>query len=172
MSNLSAEARLSAERLPAPLCSHSLVTGGDDGAGRRRPSPVRTLPPVAFALVVWPGKMFPAVFNTCALAIAFYGSLFRVRSGQIKSAIGSGSRYMIRVTLLCTLCESKNTRTCEDRTQTHGRFACPCNFCVRFSHVRVCFLTCMLKCVRFSHVRVCFDSRNEQKRATKSDTWG
>ena len=37
--------------------------------------------------------------------------------------VGSGLRYMICVTLFCTLRESENTRTCENR--------------VRFSHVRV-----------------------------------
>ena len=30
------------------------------------------------------------------------------------SALGSGPRYMICVTLFCTLSESENTRTCEN----------------------------------------------------------
>ena len=44
--------------------------------------------------------------------------------------VGSGPRYMISVTLFCTLRESENTRTCENCT----RFAC--NSCMS-----VCFLT-------------------------------
>ena len=51
--------------------------------------------------------------------------------------LGSGPRYMIRVTLFCTLRESENT--------------------VEFSHVRASVFS---------------DSRNVQKRATKSDTSG
>ena len=35
-------------------------------------------------------------------------------------SIGSGPKYMICVTLFCTLRESENTQTCENRT----RFAC------------------------------------------------
>ena len=32
-------------------------------------------------------------------------------------SLGSGPRYMIRVTLFCTLRESENTRTCENCTR-------------------------------------------------------
>ena len=62
---------------------------------------------------------------------------------------------MICVTLFCTLRKSENTRTCENCT----RFACN-------SLMSVCFR------VQFSHVRVFSDSRNVQKRATKSHTSG
>ena len=52
--------------------------------------------------------------------------------------VGSGPRYMICVTLFCTLRESENTRTCENCTRNHGHariarvlraiLSCPCAF--------------------------------------------
>ena len=51
------------------------------------------------------------------------------------SALGSGPRYMICVTLFCTLSESENTRTCENYT----RFACD-------SLMSVCFSRAILAC--------------------------
>ena len=84
----------------------------------------------------------------------------------------SGPRYMIRVTVFCTLLEPENTRTCENCTRNarmrelHAKR-------VQFSHVReLQFRELHAKLVRFSHVRVFSGSRNVQKRATKSDTSG
>ena len=48
--------------------------------------------------------------------------------------LGSGPRYMIRVTLFCTLCESENTRTCEKCTHFMRELHA---IRVQFSHVRV-----------------------------------
>ena len=67
--------------------------------------------------------------------------------------LGSGPRYMICVTLFCTLRESK----------THGH--------ARFARISRAILACP-KSVRISHVREFLDSCNMQKRATKSDTSG
>ena len=36
--------------------------------------------------------------------------------------LGSGQRYLICVTLFCTLCESKNTQTCENSTCLIGSY--------------------------------------------------
>ena len=55
------------------------------------------------------------------------------------------------VARFCTLRESENTRTCENRTRFHARIA-------RETHA---------KRVRFSHVRVFSDSRNVQKSVTQ-----
>ena len=71
------------------------------------------------------------------------------------SALGSGPRYMICVTLFCTLSESENTRTCENRTHFRKHMD------MRESHAFR---------VRFSHVCVFSDSHNVQQCATKSDT--
>ena len=46
---------------------------------------------------------------------------------ETKQSVGSGQRYMICVTLFCTLCEPNNTRTCENSTRTWN--ACDSRVC-------------------------------------------
>ena len=58
--------------------------------------------------------------------------------------LGSGPRYMICVTLFCTLRESENTRTCENCTRNTRA----CENCTRNasdSRISVCFLTRTLR---------------------------
>ena len=58
-----------------------------------------------------------------------------------KRKLGSGPRYMICVTLFCTMRVSKNTRTCENSTlfkeHTDMRTRKACN-----SYMSMCSLTC------------------------------
>ena len=81
--------------------------------------------------------------------------------------LGSGPRYMISVTLFCTLLESKNLRPCEN----HTTFACDSLMAVAHAF-RVWFSHGCRFCVWFSQGSRFFDSCNVQKRATKSDTSG
>ena len=48
-------------------------------------------------------------------------SNFSIPPSFTLAPIGSGPRYMIRVTLFCTLRESENTRTCENCTRNAQR---------------------------------------------------
>ena len=74
----------------------------------------------------------------------------------MRLALGSGPRYMICVTLFCTLRESQNTRPCENST----RNACD-------SRIALCFgNACDFR------IWPCVFSRNMQKFATKSDASG
>ena len=61
-----------------------------------------------------------------------------------RPALGSGPRYIIRVTLFCTLRESENTRTCENCTLSReSENTLTCENCKLFtcnSRMSVCFL--------------------------------
>ena len=49
-------------------------------------------------------------------------------------AVGSGLRYMICITLFCTLHESKNTRQCENSTRLKNTRPCEKQPCFFYSH--------------------------------------
>ena len=51
------------------------------------------------------------------------------------SEVGSGPRYMICVTLFCTLCESENTLTCENCTRLVSRAILACLTCATCKNV-------------------------------------
>ena len=84
------------------------------------------------------------------------GNLNRYSAGRARAKwpLGSGPRYMICVTLFCTLRESENTRTCENCTRntracencTRNTRACEnCTRNASDSRISVCFLTRTLR---------------------------
>ena len=78
---------------------------------------------VYWVAAVW--DSFKSVFvfpDSWVFCQSEYGQQVQSVSVRVSSALGSGPRYMIWITLFCTLRQSKNLRPCENRVRfSHGR---------------------------------------------------